>query len=97
MINPFEVFDQRLSNIESLLLSIKHAESIVVPVPAEQPKTFTIGELADYLKCTKATVHAYKKRGVFPYYQTGRTVYFKKSEVDTALEVDSKKKGVKNA
>lgn len=95
MMNPFEVFDKRLSNIESLLLSIKYAESVALPFPTQQVQTFTIGELADYLNCTKATIHAYKKRGVFPYYQTGRTVYFKKSEVDAALEVRNKKKGFK--
>jgi len=59
-----------------------------------EDREFNIPQLAEYLKCTKATIHAYKKRGIFPYYQTGRTVYFKKSEVDAALEV-SKKKGVK--
>lgn len=96
MINPFEIFDKRLSNIESLLLSIKYAESVAEPISAEQPQTFTISQLADYLNCTKATIHAYKKRGVFSYYQTGRTVYFKKKEVDAALEVRNKKKGIKN-
>ena len=63
------------------------------PLQSETSEQFTISELADYLKCTKATIHAYKKRGVFPYYQTGRTVFFKKSEVDAALSAN--KKGVK--
>ncbi len=63
------------------------------PAPIEDPQQFTIAELAAYLKCTKATIHAYKKRGIFKYYQTGRTIYFKKSEVDSALEVRKKIKG----
>lgn len=62
----------------------------------EKEATFTISELANYLKCTKATIHTYKKRGIFPYYQTGRTVFFKKSEVDKALAVGTKKKGASN-
>jgi excisionase family DNA binding protein len=70
----------------------KHNQS---PVSKEEIQQFTISELAAYLKCTKATIHAYKKRGIFKYYQTGRTVYFKKSEVDKALEVGNKK-GLKN-
>lgn len=57
---------------------------------------FTIAELADYLKCTKNTIQVYKRRGIFPYYQTGRTVFFKKSEVDKALAVGTKKKGASN-
>ncbi len=64
------------------------------PTPIEESQQFTISELAAYLKCTKATIHAYKNRGIFKYYQTGRTVFFKRSEIDAALEV-SKNKGVK--
>ena len=54
-------------------------------VPVEEDEKLSIEGLATYLNCTKATVHAYKKRGVFPFYQTGRTIYFKKAEVDAAL------------
>lgn len=93
MTNPFDTLDNRLSNIEALLLSIKHPEPSLNLLDSEPEKQFTISELAAYLKCTKATIHAYKNRQVFPYYQTGRTVYFKKSEVDAALEVGNKKKG----
>ncbi len=64
------------------------------PTPQPEPnQQFNIAELANYLKVTKATVHAYKNRGVFPYYQTGRTVYFKKCEVDLALGSVKKKGG----
>lgn len=94
MTNPFDIFDRRLSNIESLLLSIKHKDADPLEQTLFPEQKFSIQELAAYLNCTKATIHAYKKRGIFPYYQTGRTVYFKKSEVDAALEV-GKKKGVK--
>ena len=61
------------------------------PTLKEDNQTFSIAELACYLKVTKATIHTYKKRGIFKVYQTGRTVYFKKSEVDAALEVGKKK------
>lgn len=88
-----------LTSLEQLIQrSVTAAFAISQPTTAttaEQSQTFTISELADYLNCTKATIHAYKKRGVFPYYQTGRTVYFKKNEVDEALEVGNKKKGLK--
>lgn len=95
MSNPFETIDARLSNIEMLLLSIKHPDTS--PQKSQSETTFTIGELAAYLKCTKKTAQAYKSRGIFPYYQTGRTVFFKKSEVDQALAVGTKnKKGAFN-
>jgi len=93
MNNPFEMIDVRLSTIESLLIGLKHG--LPTPPPIDDPQQFTITELAAYLKCTKQTVHAYKRKNIFPYYQTGRTIYFKRAEVDTALEV-GKKKGLKN-
>lgn len=58
---------------------------------SEQEETFSIQGLADYLNVTKATIHSYKNRGIFKYYQTGRTIYFKKSEIDAALEVGASK------
>jgi len=75
--------------------SVTAALQIIKPIPDPlvDAQQFTIAELAVYLKCTKATIHAYKKRGIFPYYQTGRTVYFKKVEVDKALEVSKRKGG----
>jgi excisionase family DNA binding protein len=72
------------------------------PVKTELPSVhdekdikFSITELAEYLGCSKATIHNYKKRAVFPYYQTGRTVYFKKNEIDKSLE-SSRMKGSKS-
>ncbi|WP_371416396.1 excisionase family DNA-binding protein [Pedobacter sp. L105] len=41
-------------------------------------------ELAVYLECSKSTVHRYKDNKAIPYYQVGRKVSFKKSEVDKA-------------
>ena len=82
-------------NAALALHSLTQAPAIPEKAP-EKEVTFSIPELAAYLKCTKATIHAYKKRGIFKYYQTGRTVFFKKSEVDQALEVSNKRnKGVK--
>lgn len=62
------------------------------PEPEER---LTRTQLANYLGVTLPTVDRYRSRSVFPYYQTGRTIYFKKSEVDNALSV-GKKKGFKN-
>jgi len=86
-----------LENFEQLIKkSVTAALALTQPhPPTDPPQQFTITELAAYLRCSKATVHSYKKRGIFKYYQTGRTVYFKKSEIDTALEVGNKK-GLRN-
>ncbi|WP_316767985.1 helix-turn-helix domain-containing protein [Pedobacter frigiditerrae] len=57
----------------------------------EPEQRFTRTELAKYLGVTLPTVDRYRERNVFPYYQTGRTIYFKKNEVDNALSVGKRK------
>lgn len=51
----------------------------------EEDKKFNIEEVAEYLKVTKPTIHSYKNRGIIPFHQVGKTVYFKKSEIDKAF------------
>ena len=41
---------------------------------------FTIDELADFLRCSRVSIHKYKKMGL-PFYRLGRKVLFKKQEV----------------
>ena len=55
--------------------------------------TFNIGELAEFLKCSKVTVHKYKKRGM-PFYRVGRKILFKKNEVLDFMRTARNKKVV---
>lgn len=57
--------------------------------PQEPDEKLSRTQLAKYLDKTLPTIDRYKANGVFPFYQTGRTIYFKKSEVDKALKVQS--------
>lgn len=69
---------------------IKEAIPNVTPLDEPEQK-FTRLQLAEYLKVTLPTIDRYRANGVFPVYQTGRTIYFKKSEVDRALLVGNNK------
>lgn len=55
------------------------------PQKEEKEEDLTVNELATYLRCSRVTIHARKKDGTFPYYQVGRKVFFRKSEVDKVL------------
>lgn len=46
----------------------------------EKVETFNIGELAKFLRCSKVSIHNYKKLGM-PFYRIGRKILFKKNEV----------------
>lgn len=93
MDNPFLIIDERLANIEKCLVKIMSVISEAPqPIQSTDAIRLSIDDLAAYLGVTKATIHNYKKNYIFPYYQTGRTVYFKKDEVDAALSSRKRKK-----
>lgn len=88
MENPFLLIEQRLEVIElnlNQLLSAIKISSQSLPVQSEVQQKFSISELSTYLNVSKSTIHRYKNNQLFPYYQAGRTVFFKKNEVDKAM------------
>lgn len=91
MSNPFELIDARLATIENLLLDIKHptpkpATDIVERVKDEN---FTIKQLSDYWQCHPQTIMKKKRAGLIPFHQSGRKVFFKRSEIDKVTAVPS--------
>jgi excisionase family DNA binding protein len=98
MDNPFEILIQQNAEILLYLRELKGSPITSPVITPELPEdtNLTYDELANYLKKDKSTIHRYKKNGVFPYYQAGRTVFFKRSEVDAAMSSMSlNKKGAK--
>jgi excisionase family DNA binding protein len=93
----FEISPSSYQSLEQLIIKCVAAGIAQTQPPSvlveEIEEKFSIPGLAKYLECSISTIHNYKKRGIFPYYQTGRTIYFKKSDVDKSLEVSGKKKG----
>ncbi|WP_299600263.1 helix-turn-helix domain-containing protein [uncultured Aquimarina sp.] len=81
MSNPFETINQRLSNIESLLLEIKHK-----PIEEEKPENLTVKETAELLKVSEQSVHNYIKRGFLPAQKVGRILLIKRTDVEDSLK-----------
>lgn len=92
MSNPFEIIDQRLSNIEVLLLDIKHAPK-VVPELTDHQKFHGDRELGKYLNCSVQTVNTLKKNGQITFHRMGRRCYYLRSEIDRDLQVSSRRFG----
>lgn len=87
MNNPFSSIDARLSNIETLLLDIKHGDAKEAPQIIEtHPFYLTRKEVAEKLQISLISVDKYAKQGVLKSYRIGGAIRFKSSEVDKALE-----------
>lgn len=46
----------------------------------EKEEHFSIKQLAEFLGCSKVSIHKYKKKGL-PFYRIGRKILFRKQEV----------------
>lgn len=87
MNNPFEAINERLSNIENLLLEIKHK-----PVEEEKSENLTVKETAEFLKVSEQSIHNYIKRGYIPAQKVGRILLINRQNLENTLaEVKSLK------
>jgi len=80
MTNPFEALNDRLANIETILLEIKHK-----PIEEEKSENLTVKETAEVLKVSEQSVHNYIKRGFLPAQKVGRILLIKRVDLDKAL------------
>ncbi len=88
MNNPFETLDVRLSNIESLLLDIKHKPD-QPPLSDPEPESellLTVNDLCKLFGKTKATIHTWKRVGIIPFHRISGRIYFKKDEIMDSLK-----------
>lgn len=87
MTNPFKEIDLRLSNIESLLLDIKHKE--IEPELTHNPeRRLTIPQLIDYLPehPARQTVYGWVSNRKVPFQKHGSRVFFVQKRIDEWLE-----------
>jgi excisionase family DNA binding protein len=110
MTNPFQTIDDRLSNIENLLLSIKHSPPTQQTSDVDQ--FLTIQEAGLFLNLSVPTLYGFTQRSEIPVCKRGKRLYFSKQSLtdwikqgrkktisETATEAASfmnKKKGVLN-
>jgi excisionase family DNA binding protein len=80
--NPFDLIEARLSNIENLLLDIKHPKLEHSP----SPDYITRKEAADVLGISLHTLNAWIKEGKVPAFRIGSRVRFKRSDVESSLK-----------
>lgn len=78
MNNPFEFIDARLSNIETLLLDIKHKPQTLQENPDQ---LLTRAEACDLLKIEQTTLYHWTRKGKIQCYGIANRRYYKKAEL----------------
>ncbi len=77
-IGEFMALTKELIN-EALMQKEQENKQAIENAPNKE-EHFNIKELAQFLKCSKVSIHQYKKKGL-PFYRIGRKILFKKTEV----------------
>ena len=90
MTNPFDEIDSRLSNIENLILSLKH-NAHTLHSAEKQEHFLTIQQAAAFLSLTVPTIYSKVSKRELPYMKQGKRLYFAKSELSEYLKAGKKK------
>ena len=79
-VNPFEVFDARLTEIQSLLVEIRHKKED--PQPTDKSDTYIDQKrVAELLDVSGVSVWEYERKGLLKSYRIGALKRFLLSEV----------------
>jgi len=91
MNNPFETIDARLSNIENLLLDLKHSEKGVNQSQVDQ--LLTIKEAAEVLHLSVPTIYGYVSRNEIPFSKrpNSKRLWFSKQDLTNWIKEGRKK------
>jgi len=88
--NPFQSIEERLSNIENLILDLKHQPN---PVESTTPQDqlLTIQEAAEFLSLTVATLYSKVSKFELPFMKRSKRLYFSRTELLDYLKQGRKK------
>ncbi|WP_210490360.1 helix-turn-helix domain-containing protein [Rufibacter aurantiacus] len=81
MDNPFIVLDEKLSNLEAMVLEfVSNAQSLVLGLVQEKP--MNIKEASEFLNIPLSTLYALTSRREIPHYKKGKHLLFYKAELN---------------
>lgn len=80
MTNPFLEIDARLSNIETLLLDLKHKPNDLQDSISLQ-KLLTVNEASEFLNLSVPTIYTKVSKREIPFMKRGKRLYFSTMEL----------------
>lgn len=90
MNNPFELLEERLNNIESLILNLKNTPIEQVG-KVEKDELLTVQDTAKFLSLSVPTVYTLISKGELPVMKRSKRCYFSKVELINYLKLGRKK------
>ena len=95
MNNPFDTLETRLSNIEAILLDIKHKPKQNLNKQIEESdKLLNVEQTAEFLRLTIPTIYTKVSKSELPVMKQGNRLYFSRKELLDYLK-DGRRKTIK--
>ena len=91
-LNPFEVFDARLTEIQSMLVELVHKQPPPPSIIKNEDRLVTKKELAKICGVSEVTIWQREREGSIVGYRLGNLVRYKLSEVMESLTKIQRKK-----
>jgi predicted DNA-binding transcriptional regulator AlpA len=90
MNNPFEIIDARLSNIENLLLDLKHSGK---ETSSDSEELLTIKQASEFVKLSVPTLYGYVSRNEIPFSKrpNSKRLWFSRKELIDWLQEGKQK------
>lgn len=82
MTNPFEQIDARLSNIESLLLQIKHHPNEPIEAVAPKGRMYRVKAAAKFFGIEEATLYIMTSKKKIPFYNKDGHIFLFESDLE---------------
>lgn len=89
MSNPFDVIDERLSNIETLLLEL--ANTTRTAPQSEKNELLTVEQTAKFLTLSVPTIYGLISKKELPVMKRGKRCYFDKAELVAYVKAGRKR------
>lgn len=80
MENPFNTIEEKLNNIEALVLDIKNSKAEKETDPRGE-QFLSVQETAEFLNLSVPTIYGLTSKSLIPFMKTGKRLYFLKSEL----------------
>jgi len=81
MYNPFESIESRLSNIENLILDIKHLPENNSSILSKDNDPKTIQQISKITNYKVKTLYGYCQNNTIPYHKKNGRIFFFKAEI----------------
>lgn len=84
LVSKDDIKDIAISIVEQL------RKEIPEPVEEKEEKLLTSEEACSFLRCSKPTLHRWKKEGIIPHVRIGSNIRYKESDLRSLLELKRK-------